>query len=603
MYVGSFQSMNDDLINLANQMIHNCSTLSSSQNETKLLLRVVKLAASGMNDLRLHDFKVATKLLNRALRLFRKGKRQQCISSNNEYKISEILIEAKLAFLAGVASYRRGSFNRSITQFLIANEIFNQTLGNHVNTSESLINLGYAHRKLGLFSQAVEYLRNGIDMMFDLIPPLDENIASSVTRRQYSRIAILKHELGQLMQSQGMFEESIAQFTVALSIRRTLLKPKVDQSEAIWYIGIGYYMLGDKKMFVNFMIEYVSVFLETASSESCVKTQYASSILNQTNQMANFCMDEGFHNDTIFFLQKALYVYKELTKDLRQASVVLWNMHVVYDNLSDKKHSLTSLLESIAVRQQPGVIPSLSDLRKSPKNKEAEEEHITTLRLAIQAARLLRDRQSLNESIRYYRIALRIQRTFSGTISMKTTSILYELILVHFEQKNSREALNIYNQLLEIKLTLEEQMQQSEGKAPEDLPGVNDFVAYAAFLVGHLCHNENPKPLKVATDEWFKYANLSPKIGRYFRVSKYGVISDAMILGIRIFGDDREIRIVSYSIGESSQTLILLIVFDGTYVLQMRYFCYSSCSLLALLVIPFLLLYLKHVKRAKYTPI
>ena len=63
---------------------------------------------------------------------------------------------------------------------------------------------------------------------------------------------------------------------------------------------------------------------------------------------------------------------------------------------------------------------------------------------------------------------------------MNTTNILYELIFVHFEQKNSREALNIpelniYNQLPEIKLKLEEQMQQSESNAPEDLPGVNDY--------------------------------------------------------------------------------------------------------------------------------
>ena len=266
----------------------------------------------------------------------------------------------------------------------------------------------------------------------------------------------------------------------------------------------------------------------------------------------------------------------------------------MFDKLDNHNQSLYALLEAIAYRRRPGVLPPLYTL-KSQRAKEAEKEHITTSHLAIGAARLLRDRQSLNESIRYYKIALHIQQTLSENISTNTI-ILYELFWVHFEQENRREALHICYQLLKIKRKFDEQMQQSKGNAPEDSPVKDINLDYLTFLAGHLCDNENAKPrlLKLATDEWFKYVNLSSKTDRYIRVSNYGAISDAIIYGIRIFSDDREIRIVSYSIGKSSQTLILFIVGDEMYFLQMRSFCFS---LLAMLAIPVLLYFFS--KRAK----
>ena len=123
---------------------------------------------------------------------------------------------------------------------------------------------------------------------------------------------------------------------------------------------------------------------------------------------------------------------------------------------------------------------------------------------------------------------------------------------------------------------------------------ISGIFPYIAFLVGHLCYEENVRPFKIATDEWFRYTNDSNSQDGIslssVQLSNYASISEAMVVVTRLSSNlfhinHKEIRMISYSIGKSSLTLILIVVSDQLYLIHMRSLCYAF--LVMMMVISF----------------
>ncbi len=153
--------------------------------------------------------------------------------------------------------------------------------------------------------------------------------------------------------------------------------------------------------------------------------------------MVGVCNQEGFHDKTVRFYRSALYARKVLLKDPLQTSVILWNLHTVYEKLGKRKQSLLALSEAVEIRQKPGVLP----LPKSTgTNEEMEKDHNFTVHCALTAVKTYEEVNQLQKSIKYYEIAINIQRTLFGD-SIYTATAMITIGSLYFKVNNNLEAI------------------------------------------------------------------------------------------------------------------------------------------------------------------
>ncbi len=238
-------------------------------------------------------------------------------------------VEANQLLKRGIEQYRMGQLRGAIEAWEAAAEAF-ESGGNRHGEGSALANLGIAHRALGNYVQAMDYLHQALVIKQEIGDLKGEAAILGNLANAYAEV--------------GDYEEAIAKHEASLEIVRTIGNRR-REGIVLSNLGVVYANQGEYEQAIEHQQQSLAIAQEIGDREG------AGHAYNNLGNVYHALHDE---QQALEYYQKSLAVAQEIEHYLMQASV-LSNLGAVYESLGNYEQGIKYQQQSLQIARSIGA--------------------------------------------------------------------------------------------------------------------------------------------------------------------------------------------------------------------------------------------------------